>query len=99
MRNLATILPLKSKLSGKFERFNAIGGSIEMLKNSWISKFSIKMKIFSESPKEIFSPHHIKPSYVSAILRTSGDFSCFRNWTRLSSSESEGRVISPNNKN
>ena len=99
MRNLATILPLKSKLSGKFERFNAIGGSIEMLKNSWISKFSIKMKIFSESPKEIFSPHHIKPSYVSAILRTSGDFSCFRNWTRLLSSESEGRVISPNNKN
>ena len=32
MRNLATLLPLKSKLSGKFERFNAIDGSIKMLK-------------------------------------------------------------------
>ena len=38
MRNLATVLPLKSKLSGKFQRFNAIDGSIKMLKNSWISK-------------------------------------------------------------
>ena len=35
MRNLATILPVKSKFSGKFQRFNAIeDGSIEMLKNS-----------------------------------------------------------------
>ena len=33
-RNLATILPLKLKLSGKFQSFNAIDGSIEMLKNS-----------------------------------------------------------------
>ena len=32
-RNLATILPLKSKLSGKFQSFNAIDGSIKMLKN------------------------------------------------------------------
>ena len=40
MRNLAIILPLtlKSKLSGKFQRFSAIDGSSEMLKNSWISK-------------------------------------------------------------
>ena len=37
MRNLATIFPLKSKLSGKFQRFNAIDGSIAMLKNGWIS--------------------------------------------------------------
>ena len=44
MRNLVTILPLKFKLSGKFQRFNAIERSIEMLKNSWISKKSIKMK-------------------------------------------------------
>ena len=35
---LATMLPLKSKLSWKFQRFNAIDGSIEMLQNSWISK-------------------------------------------------------------
>ena len=31
-----TILLLKSKLSVKFQRFNAIDESIEMLKNSWI---------------------------------------------------------------
>ena len=34
IRNLATILPWNSKLSGKFQRFNAVNGSIEMLKNS-----------------------------------------------------------------
>ena len=45
-RNLATILPLKSKLSGKFQSFNTIDGSIGMLKNSWISQISIKMKKF-----------------------------------------------------
>ena len=44
VRNLATTLPLKSKLSGKSQRFNAIDGSIEMLKNSWISKIWIKIK-------------------------------------------------------
>ena len=38
MRNLATILPLKSKLPGKSHRFNALNGGINMLKNSWISK-------------------------------------------------------------
>ena len=31
-RKLAIILPLKSKLSGKIQRFSAIDGSIEMLK-------------------------------------------------------------------
>ena len=44
MRNLATILPLKPKLSGKFQRFNAIDGSIKLLKKSWISK-KIPVKI------------------------------------------------------
>ena len=34
MRNLPIILPLKSKLSGKFQRFNTIDESIGMLKNS-----------------------------------------------------------------
>ena len=38
MRNLAVILPLKSKFSEKLQRFNAIDGSIEMLNNIWISK-------------------------------------------------------------
>ena len=32
MRNLVTILPLKSKLPGKFQRFNATDRSIKMLK-------------------------------------------------------------------
>ena len=38
MRNLAIILPLKSKLSGKFQRFNTVVESIEILKSSWTSK-------------------------------------------------------------
>ena len=44
MGNLATILPLKPKLSGKIKRFNAIDESIEMLRNSWISKIFNKNK-------------------------------------------------------
>ena len=44
MRYLATILPLKFNLSGKFLRFNTIDRSMEMLKISWISQFSVKMK-------------------------------------------------------
>ena len=39
-RRLASILPSNSKLAGKFQRFNAIDGSIEMLNNSWTSKNS-----------------------------------------------------------
>ena len=35
---LAKILPFRAKLSGKYRRFNVIDGSIEMLKNSSISK-------------------------------------------------------------
>ena len=34
MRNVAPILPLKSKLSEKLQRFNAIDVNIEMLKHS-----------------------------------------------------------------
>ena len=45
-RNSAIVLPLKFNLSGKFQCFNAIDGSITMLKNSWISKISIEMKNF-----------------------------------------------------
>ena len=55
---------MKSKLSGKFQRFNVIDGSREMLENSWISEISIKMKnakIFCEAQtssrlKEIIQP-------------------------------------------
>ena len=38
MRKLVRIIPLESKLSEKFHCFNAIDGSIEMLKNCSISK-------------------------------------------------------------
>ena len=44
MRNLATILPLKSKLPGKLQHFNAIAGSAEMLKVVEFPKVPIKMK-------------------------------------------------------
>ena len=44
MRNLAIILPSKSKWSIKFQRFNTIDESIEIPKNSWIQKISIKKK-------------------------------------------------------
>ena len=77
MRNLATILPLKSKQSGKFQLFNAIDGRIEMLKNSWNSKNPFKMKnctTFYEAQiasrlKEIIlppptHPYQIKSYYV-----------------------------------
>ena len=44
MRNVFAILPLKSKLSGKIQRLNAINRSIEMLKIVEFSKISIKTK-------------------------------------------------------
>ena len=78
MRNLGIIWPLKSKLSGKFQRFSAIDGSIEMLKNSWISKkiqLNEKLKYRSTRPKQWgplkksshlppSPPHQIKSYYV-----------------------------------
>ena len=76
MRNLHQILPLMSKLSGKFHRFSAIDGSIEMLKNGSISKNSIKMKnfkLFCEAQTvshlkkitHISLPHQVKASNIS----------------------------------
>ena len=68
MRNLVIILPLKSKLSGKFQRFNVIDWSIEMLKNSWISqKFQLKWKLKYRStrPKQrapLTKSSHLSPS-------------------------------------
>ena len=44
MRNVVVILPLKSKLSGKFQRFNAINNNTEMLKIVEFSKILIKIK-------------------------------------------------------
>ena len=54
--NLATSLPLKCKLSLKFQRLSANDGSIKMLKNSWISKNSVKMKNFTT----FYEPHTTK---------------------------------------
>ena len=45
-RNLATILPLKSKLSGKFQSLNAIDGSIEVLNIFEFPEISTKIKSF-----------------------------------------------------
>ena len=78
MRNLVIILPLtlKSKLSGKFQRFSANDGSSEMLKNSWISKkFQLKSKIKNEvheaqtasKSKEIITPS-TTPTPLDKIL-------------------------------
>ena len=58
-RKLATILPLYSKLSGKFQRFNAIGGSIKCQKIVKFPKISIKTFYESQIAKErrkLFSP-------------------------------------------
>ena len=79
MRNLATILPLKSKLSAKFQRFNAIDGSIKMLwkvvefQNNSIKTTNCKT-LYTRTKqwpalRKLFSlpptyPHHIKPYYV-----------------------------------
>ena len=67
MRNEAAILPLKSKLSGKFQRFNAINRCIEMLKLVEFSKISVEIKncnTFCKAP----SPHENKPYYVSGTI-------------------------------
>ena len=69
MRMLFTILPLKSKLSGKFNRFNAINRNIKMLKIVEFSKISIKTKNFkifykaqtANHLKEIIQPPPIPP--------------------------------------
>ena len=42
----ATILRLKSKFCGKFQRFNVINGNIKTLRIVEFPKVSIKMKIF-----------------------------------------------------
>ena len=52
-KNLPAKLPLKSKLSGKFQRFNAFDGGIEMLTNPWTSKILIKMNNL-RIPQKIF---------------------------------------------
>ena len=78
MNNLATILPLKFKLPTKFQRFNGIAGSIQMLQTVIFETISIKMKTFQKkfqnmqpgakervALRTLFSPHQIKASYFS----------------------------------
>ena len=65
MRNLATILLLQSKLSGKFQCFNAIDRSIKMLKN---------FKTFYETQtvsrfQEVIQPSPNPPPLDKMLLR------------------------------
>ena len=55
MINLATILPLKSKFSGKLQRFNATDTSIEMQECSfWTSRNSaLQMFFFDTKQKNV----------------------------------------------
>ena len=80
MGNLAIVLPLtlKSELSGKFQRFAAIDGSSEMLKNSWIcKKIQLKWKIKKEvheaqtpsKSKEIIPPSTTPTPLDKILLR------------------------------
>ena len=55
MKHLATILPFKSKLSGKFQRFNAIDRTesildIEVMGEFFVSAFSVKRKFCLLAP-------------------------------------------------
>ena len=59
MRNLATILLLMSKFSGKNQRFTAIDRSVEMLKNRWISKNVIQLINLSTPPSTYPPPDKI----------------------------------------
>ena len=63
---------MNSKLFEKYQRFNAVGGSIGMLKNGWIFKnfsWNDNLKHFA-CPKQraawrkLFIPQQIKASYV-----------------------------------
>ena len=74
MRNLATVLPLKSKLSGKFQRFNVVNGSMEMLINSCISiKFKLKWAI---------SKHFKQWAALRKLFSPPPDKSLLRHWNK-----------------
>ena len=90
--NLATILPLKSKLSLKFQRLSANDGSIKMLKNSWISKNSVKMKNFTtfyephttKLLRNYSNPHQIKACYFLLFFRDSKEWAdMYSNCSRM----------------
>ena len=55
MKHLATILPFRSKLSGKFQRFNAIDRTesipeIEVMGAFFVGTFSVKRKFCLLAP-------------------------------------------------
>ena len=89
MRNLATILPLKPKLSGKFQRFNAIDGSIKLLKKSWISeKIPVKIKNCKHftRPKQQAASMKLSTSleqnFSEGIIQKYSDI-CFQSTSRM----------------
>ena len=64
MRNLARILFLKSKLSRKFQCFNATDGNIEMLKKSYEVQTASRLKeIIQPSP----TPHPTSTSRMQFL--------------------------------
>ena len=68
MRSLATILPLKSKLSRKFQRFNTLDRfSIKMknCKTLYEVQTASHLKEIFQSPPPQPTPHQIKSYYVS----------------------------------
>ena len=84
MRNLATILPLKSKLYGKFQCFNAINGNIEMLQNSYeVQTVNHLKEIIQPYPFHILSDkislHLWNKNFLREIYRNI-QVSAFKKW-------------------
>ena len=70
MRNSATILLLKSVLSGQFQLFNTIDRSIEMLKSSQISKIYLLTRPEQRAAlRKLFSLPSTYPSPDKILLR------------------------------
>ena len=69
MRNVFAILPLKSKLSGKIQRLNAINRSIEMLKIVEFSKISIKTKN-CKTCRKVQTANRLKKFIQSPLIPT-----------------------------
>ena len=70
MINLATILPLKSKFSGKLQRFNATDTSIEMQECSfWTSRNSALQMFFLTPNRKMFAGKFVKWESFLAVFR------------------------------
>ena len=69
MRNVFAILPLKSKLSGKIQRLNAINRSIDMLKIVEFSKISIKTKN-CKTCRKVQTANRLKKFIQSPLIPT-----------------------------